>query len=94
MHAKYGSLQIANCKLQIVNCRLPDLHFSICILHFAIACRVRRSALPSTAIADEAISPTGEVICLFDGKTLGDCYMWLKDPKREDLRKCSPSPME
>ena len=24
---------------------------------------------------------------MFDGKTLGDCYTWLKDTKREDPRK-------
>ena len=34
-----------------------------------------------------AISPQDEVIRLFDGKTLGDCYTWLKDAKREDPRK-------
>ena len=27
------------------------------------------------------------MIKLFDGKTLGDCYTWLKDTKREDPRK-------
>ncbi len=27
------------------------------------------------------------MIRLFDGKTLGDCYTWLKDTKREDPRK-------
>jgi hypothetical protein len=36
---------------------------------------------------EPAIAPEGEVIKLFDGKTLGDCYTWLKDTKREDLRK-------
>jgi hypothetical protein len=34
-----------------------------------------------------AIAPKGDVIRLFDGKTLGDCYTWLKDAKREDPRK-------
>ena len=28
-----------------------------------------------------------DVIRLFDGKTLGDSYTWLKDTKREDPRK-------
>lgn len=37
--------------------------------------------------ADDAISPKGDVIRLFDGKTLGDTYTWLKDTKREDPRK-------
>jgi hypothetical protein len=35
---------------------------------------------------EEAISPTKDVIRLLDGKTLGDCYTWLKDTKREDPR--------
>ena len=45
-------------------------------------CRRRRTPTPS-----EAISPKDDVIRLFDGKTLGDCYTWLKDTKREDPRK-------
>src|SRR5262249_33502036 len=36
---------------------------------------------------DQAISPKDGVIRLFDGKTLGDCYVWLKDTQREDTRK-------
>jgi hypothetical protein len=35
----------------------------------------------------DAITPTDNVIRLFDGKTLGDCYTWLKDTQREDPRK-------
>ena len=35
----------------------------------------------------ESISPKNEVIRLFDGKTLGDCYTWLKDTHRDDPRK-------
>jgi hypothetical protein len=40
-----------------------------------------------TAKPSDAISPKHDVIRLFDGKTLGDCYTWLKDTKREDPRK-------
>lgn len=36
--------------------------------------------------AAEPIKPT-EVIKLFDGKTLGDCYTYLQDTKYEDPRK-------
>jgi hypothetical protein len=36
---------------------------------------------------EEAVSPKEDVIRLFDGKSLGDCYTWLKDTKREDPRK-------
>lgn len=36
---------------------------------------------------DAAIAPHENVIRLFDGKTLGDCYTWLKDTQREDPRK-------
>ena len=35
----------------------------------------------------DAISPKENVIQLFDGKTLGDCYTWLKDTHRDDPRK-------
>jgi hypothetical protein len=37
--------------------------------------------------ASDAVAPKDHVIRLFDGKTLGDCYTWLKDTKREDPRK-------
>jgi hypothetical protein len=50
----------------------------------AIAFAQNNSASPDGA---PAISPQGDVIRLFDGKTLGDCYTWLKDAKREDPRK-------
>ncbi len=35
----------------------------------------------------DAIAPKNEVIRLFDGKSLGDTYTWLKDTKRDDPRK-------
>ena len=41
---------------------------------------------PLSALAAEPIRPT-ETIRLFDGKTLGDCYTYLKDTKREDPRR-------
>ena len=42
---------------------------------------------PNTFATSDAISPRDDVIRLFDGRTLGDCYTWLKDAKREDPRK-------
>jgi len=45
-----------------------------------MSCQVRADDEP-------AISPKAGVIRLFDGKTLGDCYTWLKDTKREDPRQ-------
>jgi hypothetical protein len=39
------------------------------------------------AASSDAITPTDKAITLFDGKTLGDTYTWLKDTKREDPRK-------
>jgi hypothetical protein len=42
------------------------------------------SAFPLAAA--EPVRPT-EVIKLFDGKTLGDCYTYLKDTRYEDPRK-------
>jgi hypothetical protein len=41
----------------------------------------------STTVANDAIAPKDDVIKLFDGKTLGDTYTWLKDTKREDPRR-------
>jgi hypothetical protein len=34
-----------------------------------------------------AISPADGVIRLFDGQSLGDCYTWLKDTKRDDPKR-------
>ena len=42
---------------------------------------------PAPPVVQEAISPSDGVIKLFDGKTLGDCYTYLQDSKREDPRK-------
>ncbi|MCI0335880.1 MAG: DUF1080 domain-containing protein [Planctomycetes bacterium] len=39
------------------------------------------------AAVGDAISPADNVIRLFDGKTLGDCYTWLKNTKRDDPRQ-------
>lgn len=40
-----------------------------------------------SAAAESAVAPQDGPIALFDGKTLGDCYIWLKDTKREDPRQ-------
>lgn len=48
---------------------------------------VMRAADAAPKSPDDAITPTDGVIKLFDGKTLGDTYTWLKDTKREDPRK-------
>lgn len=36
---------------------------------------------------DDVVTPSGGPITLFDGKTLGDCYTWLKDSQRDDPRR-------
>jgi len=41
---------------------------------------------PLAIFAAEPIRPT-ELIKLFDGKTLGDCYTFLQDTKYEDPRR-------
>jgi hypothetical protein len=46
-----------------------------------------RSALSEEATTNVASAPTDGVIRLFDGQSLGDCYTWLKDTKREDPRR-------
>jgi hypothetical protein len=44
------------------------------------------AAEPADPAKDIAISPTDGVIRLFDGASLGDCYTWLQDAKRDDPR--------
>jgi hypothetical protein len=51
---------------------------------------MQTQAIPAEAkeaSAEQAVSPADGVIRLFDGRSLGDCYTWLKDTKREDPRK-------
>jgi hypothetical protein len=55
------------------------------IVLLALACCGSVSA--ADAPQSDAITPKDGVIKLFDGKTLGDTYTWLKDTKREDPRK-------
>lgn len=60
-----------------------------CFAPFCLSASLAWTALllaPALLPADEPIRPT-EVIKLFDGKTLGDCYTFLKDTKHEDPRK-------
>lgn len=40
-----------------------------------------------TTAAEPTVTPQDGPIKLFDGKTLGDCYTWLKDTKLEDPRQ-------
>jgi hypothetical protein len=54
---------------------------------FSLFACVVFATCPAATRADEVITPTDDVIRLFDGRTLGDCYTWLKDSKRDDPRK-------
>ena len=45
------------------------------------------AAAQRPAAAEPAVSPKDGPIRLFDGKSLGDCYTWLKDTARDDPRK-------
>jgi hypothetical protein len=45
------------------------------------------AAEAAEAPSDAPISPKDGAIKLFDGASLGDCYTWLKDSKRDDPRK-------
>jgi hypothetical protein len=54
---------------------------TFCLLSFVCAATNNRAE-----IAENAISPSDGVIRLFDGKSLGDCYTWLKDTKLDDPR--------
>jgi hypothetical protein len=65
--------------------------FVLLIVGYAIAAlgllRAYAADAPQNTDAESAISPKDDVIRLFDGKSLGDCYTWLKDTHREDPRK-------
>jgi hypothetical protein len=67
---------------QMANCKSPFVHCGV--LQFAIFASV---AFAQRSVAEEAVSPTDEVIRLFDGQSLGDCYTWLKDTRHEDPRQ-------
>jgi hypothetical protein len=66
-----------------------------CCVLFIIGClatgglksQARAADAASEPEVGAAIAPKDDVIRLFDGKTLGDCYTWLKDTQREDPRK-------
>jgi hypothetical protein len=59
-----------------------------CLLSLLLlACGAARIGMAQTLPDKPAISPTDEVIRLFDGKTLGNCDTWLKDTKQEDPRQ-------
>src|SRR5690242_5565596 len=56
-----------------------------CLMAPAVAAQAV-DALQSSDKPDDAIAPKDHVIKLFDGKSFGDWYTWLKDTKREDPR--------
>jgi hypothetical protein len=70
-----------------MNIRVQTSALLFASLCFTIGSRVDAVEKQSAADADEAVSPTDGVIRLFDGESLGDCYTWLQDAKREDPRK-------
>ena len=71
----------------MVKMHVPTWALSIASFYFAVVAHADAVGKEPAPIADEALSPTDDVIRLFDGKSLGDCYTWLKDTKREDPRQ-------
>jgi hypothetical protein len=63
------------------------LSCDLCLSPLVLCAEVTPESPADNSTAERAISPKRDVIRLFDGKTLGDCYTWLKDTKREDPRK-------
>ncbi|WP_172991974.1 3-keto-disaccharide hydrolase [Lacipirellula parvula] len=55
-----------------------------CILAVAATTSLQAAPASEPSSTREAITPGDEPIILFDGKTLGDCYVWLKDVGRSD----------
>jgi Domain of Unknown Function (DUF1080) len=66
--------------------KMRQLGFVTCIAlaGFGFDARAERSS--TNVAATHALSPTNDVIRLFDGHSLGDCYTWLKDAQRNDPR--------
>ena len=52
-----------------------------------LALHARAAVAAETLLEESAIAPTDDVIRLFNGRTLGDCYTWLRDSKRDDPRQ-------
>jgi hypothetical protein len=73
----------------MLNMRVKVWALVIVSLCFATGARPDAEAKESatTSSADEAVSPTDDVIRLLDGKSLDSCYTWLKDTKRADPRQ-------
>jgi len=65
--------------------------FGLLLIGYALAAfglhRAYAADAPPNADSEPAIAPHDDVICLFDGKSLGDCYTWLKDSERNDPRQ-------
>jgi hypothetical protein len=70
-----------------VRSTLYSVFFMVCLMTAALCASTRAEDRQSKPANTDAIAPKDRVIRLFDGKTLGDCYTWLKDTKREDPRK-------
>jgi hypothetical protein len=51
------------------------------------AARANENATSAAVASPHVIRPTDDPIVLFDGKTLGDCYIWLQGQGRSDSQE-------
>lgn len=65
----------------------PHIPLTLLIACSALVSQHALHAAQPTTSSREAIKPTDRPIVLFDGKTLGDCYTWLKDSQLEDPKR-------
>ncbi|HEX6961224.1 MAG TPA: DUF1080 domain-containing protein, partial [Lacipirellula sp.] len=64
---------------------MTSLRIYMILLSAALGLTAGKADAAEADAASTAVAPS-EPIKLFDGKTLGDCYTWLKDTKRQDPR--------
>ncbi|HMP04823.1 MAG TPA: DUF1080 domain-containing protein, partial [Lacipirellulaceae bacterium] len=57
------------------------------LLWAVLFCGIAPPASHGESNAEEAVTPVDGAIRLFDGQSLGDCYVWLKDSGRSDPRR-------
>jgi len=68
----------------VLNTKYSVLFF--CVSALLAPLQIRAAEPGADPQRSAAVSPKHDVIRLFDGRTLGDCYTWLKDTHRDDPR--------
>lgn len=68
-------------------CWIPPIMRSFAVNACLLSAVVLVLECEAISAAEATVVPHDGPISLFDGKTLGDCYIWLQDTKLEDPRR-------